>query len=59
MKQQKPAIEAPMFWDNDNCRPHCPNCQLRMILVAAAQADRRYECLRCKRADDIMIEQER
>jgi hypothetical protein len=52
-KQQKPAIDAPTFWGREMFRPHCPKCQMRMMLVAAIQADRRYECLRCGQADDV------
>jgi hypothetical protein len=56
MEHGKPAIEAPTLWGREASRPHCPTCQMRMMLVAAVQADRHYQCLRCGQADAIIIE---
>jgi predicted nucleic-acid-binding Zn-ribbon protein len=33
--------------EDDDPRPHCPRCRMRMITTATPPAPRRLECLRC------------
>jgi hypothetical protein len=56
MERHESAARAPSFWDDLTLRPHCPECRMRMISIAAAQGKRSYECLRCGHAADPLAE---
>jgi tRNA(Ile2) C34 agmatinyltransferase TiaS len=56
MERHDSAAKAPTFWNDLTPRPHCPECRMRMISIAAAQGKRSYECLRCGHAGDAVAE---
>jgi hypothetical protein len=46
MAQSQPFESTPSLWGDETERPHCPQCEMRMITVRAPPPAK-YECLRC------------
>ena len=44
---------ASILWANEPARPHCPECQMRMITVRDPKSQ--HECLRCGHVEPVTL----